>query len=93
MEVTAPTKRTKSNEEESSTLTALTVDGDYVLDSCSERNFDDHECSKVYEVFLVAIDVWAAEVNLLVGRPFPVYIVSACALLYCAVLDIILLHS
>ena len=31
MEVTAPTERTKSNEEESSSLTASTVDGDYVL--------------------------------------------------------------
>ena len=59
MEVTAPTERTKSNEEESSTLMALTVDGDYVLDSCSERDFDDHECSKVNEVFLVSIDGWA----------------------------------
>ena len=53
MEVTALTKRTKSNKEESSTLTALTVDGDYVLDSCSKRDFYDHGCSKVNEVFLV----------------------------------------
>ena len=58
MEVTAPTKRTKSNEEESLILTALTVDGDYVSDSCLERDFDDHGCSKVNEVFLVAIDGW-----------------------------------
>ena len=36
VEVTAPTERMKLNEEESSSLTALTVDGDYVLDSCSE---------------------------------------------------------
>ena len=59
MEVTAPTKLTKSNKEESSTLTALAVDGDYVLDSCSERDFNDHGCSKVNEVFLAAIDGWA----------------------------------
>ena len=56
MEVTAPTERTKSNEEESSTLTASTVDGDYVLDSCLERDFYDHGCSKVNEVFLRVID-------------------------------------
>ena len=59
MEVTAPTKRTKSNEEESSTLTALTVGGDYVLDSCLERDFYDRGCSKDNEVSLVAIDGWA----------------------------------
>ena len=59
MEVTAPTKQMKSNEEESSTLTALTVDGDYVLDSCLERDLYDHGCSKVNEVFLVVIDGWA----------------------------------
>ena len=59
MEVTAPTERTKSNEGESSTLAALTVDGDYVLDSCSERDLDDHGCSEVNEVFLVATDDYA----------------------------------
>ena len=56
MEVTAPAERTKSNEEDRSTLTASTVDGDYVLDFCLERDFDDRGCSKINEVFLVAID-------------------------------------
>ena len=56
MEVTAPTERTKSNEEESSILTALTVDGDYVLDASLERDFDDHGCSETNEVFLAVID-------------------------------------
>ena len=51
MDVTAPTERTKSNEEESSSLTASAVDGDYVLDSCSERDFDDHGSSKTNELF------------------------------------------
>ena len=59
MEVTAPTERTKLNEEVSSSLTALTVDGDYVFDSCSKRDFDDRGCSKTNELFLVVIDRWA----------------------------------
>ena len=42
---------------------SLMVGGDYVLDSCSERDFDDHECSKVNEVFLVAIDVWSEPIG------------------------------
>ena len=54
MEVTAPTERTKLNEEESSSLTALTVDGD----SCSEQDFDDRGCSKTNELFFVVIDGW-----------------------------------
>ena len=81
---------------ENSSLTALTEDGDYFLDSCSERDFDDHRYSKTNELFLVVIDGWAgrsglidwttfscsltehahaiaAEVNLLLGRPFPVH--------------------
>ena len=66
MEVTAPTERTNSNEEESSTLTASTVDGDYVLDSCSERDFDDRGCSKTNKLFLVAIDGLAGR-NELIG--------------------------
>ena len=49
-------ERPKSNEEESSTLTALTEDDDYVLDSCSERHFDDHGCNRTNELFLVVID-------------------------------------
>ena len=78
--MTAPTKRTKSNEEESSTLTALMVDGDYVFDSCSERDFYEHGCSKVNEVSSVAMNlfVWGPfpdnEVYFLVGRPYPVYV-------------------
>ena len=52
MEMSTYSERSKSNEEQSSTLTALTVDGDYVLDSCSERDFDDRECSKTNEIFL-----------------------------------------
>ena len=43
---------------ENSSLTALTEDGDYVLDSCSEQDFDDHRCSKTNEPFLVVIDGW-----------------------------------
>ena len=70
MEVTASTERKKSNEEESSTLPASTVDGDYVLDSCSERGFDDHGCSKTNEVFLVAIDVWAGRSELITWTTF-----------------------
>ena len=53
MEMTALTERPKSNEEESS---SLTEDGDYVLDSCSEQDFDDHGCSITNELFLVVID-------------------------------------
>ena len=49
----ALTERTKSNEEESSTLMALT-NGDNVLDSCSERDFNDHGCSKTNDLFLMA---------------------------------------
>ena len=56
MEMTAHSERPKSNEEESSSLTALTEDGDYVLDSCSERDFDDRGCSITNELFLVVID-------------------------------------
>ena len=67
--MTAHSERPKSNEEESSSLTALTEDGDYVLDSCSERDFDDHGCSITNELFLV---VEQEEVNLLLRRPFPV---------------------
>ena len=42
-DVTAHSERLKSNEDESSTLM---VDSDYVLDSCLERDFDNHGCSK-----------------------------------------------
>ena len=70
MEVTTPTERTKSNEEESSCLTASTVDGDYVLDSCSERDFDDHGCSKTNELFLVVIDGWAGRSELIAWATF-----------------------
>ena len=56
VQVTAPTERMKSNEKESSTLTASTVDGDYVLDFCSERDYHDRGCSKTNEAFLVVIN-------------------------------------
>ena len=56
MEMTAHSERPKSNEEESSSLTALTEDGYYDLDSCSERDFDDHGCCITNELFLVVID-------------------------------------
>ena len=42
----------------------MTVDGDYVLDICSERDFDDHGCSKVNEIFSTTIDGWSE----LIGR-------------------------
>ena len=81
---------------ENSNLTALTEDGDYVLDSYSERDFNDHGCSITNGPFLVVIDGWAgrselidwttfscsltehahaiaAEVNLLIRRPFPAH--------------------
>ena len=70
MEMTAPTEQTKSNEEESSSLTASTVDGDYVLDSCSERDFDDHGCSKTNKLFLVVIDGWAGRSELIAWTTF-----------------------
>ena len=40
------------------------LDDDYVLDSCSERDFDDHRCSKTNELFLVVIDGWAGRSEL-----------------------------
>ena len=57
----------KLNKEEGSTLTALTVDGDYVLDSCSEQDFDDHGCSK-FSWWRLTVE--PEEVNVLVGQPF-----------------------
>ena len=50
MKMTVHSERPNSNEEDSSSLTALTEDGDYVLDSCSERDFDDRGCSKTNEL-------------------------------------------
>ena len=38
--MTERSEQPKSSEAESFTLTALTVDGDCVLDSCSEQDFD-----------------------------------------------------
>ena len=64
MKMTAPTERTKSNEEESSEFDSPTEDGDYVLDSSSERDFDDHGCSKTNKLFLVVIDGWAGRSEL-----------------------------
>ena len=61
MEMTALRERPKSVESikaESSSLTALTEEGDYVLDSCSERNFDNHGCSKTNKLILVVINGW-----------------------------------
>ena len=65
MEMTARIWQPKSNKVENSSLTALTEDGDYVLDSCSERDFDDHGCSKTNELFLVVIDGWAGKSELI----------------------------
>ena len=65
MEMTTHSERPKSNEEESSSLMALTVDGDYVLDSSSEWEFDDHGCNKTNELFLVVFDVWAGKTELI----------------------------
>ena len=55
-----------------SNLTALTDDGDYVLnsESCSERDFDDHGCSKANELFLVVIDGWAGRSELIAWTTF-----------------------
>ena len=70
MEMTAHSERLKSNEEESSCLTALTEDGDYVLDSCSERDFDNHGCSKTNKLFSVVIDVWAGRSEFIAWTTF-----------------------
>ena len=70
--MTERSERPKSNKEESLTLLALIVASDYVLDSCLERNFDDHETN---EVFLIA---GQEEVNLLLGRPFSFHGLSMC---------------
>ena len=67
MEVSKRCERPKSNKEESLTLMALTVVGDYFLDSCSERDFDDHECN---ELFLVVIDGWAGRSELIASTTF-----------------------
>ena len=68
--MTAHSERPNSNEEESSSLTALMEDGYYVLDSCSERDFDDHGCSKTNELFLVVIDGWAGRSALIAWTTF-----------------------
>ena len=60
----------RPNEEESSSLTALTEDGDYILDSCSERDFYDHGCSKTNELFLVVIDGWAGRSEFIAWTTF-----------------------
>ena len=69
--MTTHSERPKSNKEETSSLMALTVDGDYVLDSCSERQFYDQGCNKTNEIFLVVFDMSGQ--NLLLGQPLPVY--------------------
>ena len=55
---------------ENSSLTALTEDGDCALDSCSERDFDDHGCSKTNYHFLVVIDGWAGRSGINVWTTF-----------------------
>ena len=82
MEVTAPTERTKSNEEESSSLTASTVDGDHLLDSCSKRDFDDHDhgCSKTNELFFVVIDGWAGRSELIAWTTLSCSLTVECCL-------------
>ena len=68
--MTTHSERPKSNEEETSSLTALTEDGDYVLDSCSERDFDDHGFNKTNKLFLVVFDVWAGRTELIAWTTF-----------------------
>ena len=63
-------ERSKSNKEESSSLTALTEDDGYVLDSCLEQDFDDHGCSKTNELFMVMIDGWAERSELIAWTTF-----------------------
>ena len=70
MEMTESSEQPKSNEEESSTLTALAVDGNYVLYSCSERDFNNLECSKTIE--LCRWWLMTGQEDFLLWRPFPV---------------------
>ena len=49
-------KRAEEIEEESATLAALMVEGDFVLDFCLERDSYDSGHSKTNEVFSVLID-------------------------------------
>ena len=51
-------------------MMALTEGGDYGLDSCLERDCDDHRCSKTNELFLVAIDGWGGRSELIAWATF-----------------------
>ena len=77
MEVTTPTKRTKSNEEESSTLTALTVDGTMFWTPAWSETSMIMDVAKLTRFSWWRLTARPDEVNLLVGRPFPVYRLSS----------------
>ena len=54
--MSARSKTAKKNEEESLTLTVLTMEGDCILDFCLEQDPYDSGYSKTNEVFSVRID-------------------------------------
>ena len=73
---------------------ALTEDGDYVLDSCSERDFNNHGCSKINELFLVVIDGWAGRSELICLDDLFLFIDSAIACdMICIISSILCDHA
>ena len=57
MRMSACSRQAEENEEENSTLVALVVEGDCVLDFCLERDSYDSGHSKTNKVFSVLIDL------------------------------------
>ena len=59
--------------------------GDYVLDSCLERDFDYHGCSKTNELFLVVIDGWAGRSEFIAWTTFSSSLTERAHAIYIAI--------